>query len=319
MTANIDEILNYSSTLTVLYVEDDKAIREQMTETLQEFFQQVIVAEDGQEGLEKFSSYRKKFHTYPDLVITDIRMPLLNGIEMSKKILSLHPEQIIIIHSAHNESDILLELINMGISHFLLKPLQPQQLYQTLHKASKRHYYEQIETAYKKKLEKLANEDPLTNIANRRRFFEKANILFTKVILECQPLYLFVVDIDKFKDINDTFGHDIGDEVIRVFVDIVKSELGIDDCFSRFGGDEFIIMLTRISQEKALSIVEKIKDNISKTHMVLGASVDFSVSIGMAELEDFDESIDKLIKRADTSLYREKRSKRDHSRIEYNI
>ncbi|RLA59440.1 MAG: DNA-binding response regulator, partial [Epsilonproteobacteria bacterium] len=75
MTANIDEILNYSSTLTVLYVEDDKAIREQMTETLQEFFQQVIVAEDGQEGLEKFSSYRKKFHTYPDLVITDIRMP----------------------------------------------------------------------------------------------------------------------------------------------------------------------------------------------------------------------------------------------------
>jgi len=89
MTTTIDEILNYSSTLTILYVEDDKAIREEMQETLEEFFQQVIVAKDGQEGLEKFSSYNEKFHSYPDLVITDIRMPRLNGIEMSKKILSL--------------------------------------------------------------------------------------------------------------------------------------------------------------------------------------------------------------------------------------
>jgi len=85
MTANINEVLNYSSTLTVLYVEDDKAIREQMTETLQDFFQEVIVAEDGQMGLEKFSSYKEKFHSYPDLVITDIRMPRFNGIEMSKR------------------------------------------------------------------------------------------------------------------------------------------------------------------------------------------------------------------------------------------
>ena len=146
METNINEILNYSTTLTVLYVEDDRDIREQMTDILQDFFQQVIVAEDGQQGLEKFSAYKERHDTYPDLMITDIRMPHLDGIEMSKKILSLHPEQIIIIHSAHDESDMLLELINMDINHFLMKPLQLQQLYQTekrnhqVHQLMLRHF-----------------------------------------------------------------------------------------------------------------------------------------------------------------------------------
>lgn len=314
MTANINEIFNYSNTLTILYVEDDIAIREQMTEALQDFFQKVIVAENGRQGLEKFSSYKEEFHTYPDIVMTDIRMPHMNGIEMTKQILSLHPEQIVIINSAHNESELLFELINMNISHFLLKPLQAQQLYQTLHKASKRHYYEKMELGYKKELEKLANEDPLTCIANRRRFFQKANSSFPNVKAENLPLYLFSVDIDKFKEINDTYGHDVGDEVIKTFVDIVKNGIRENDCFSRFGGDEFVIMMMNISKEKAFNIVKSIQHNISKTHLLLGASVNFSVSIGTAEVEDFDKNIDGLLKRADVSLYKEKRSKRQYSR-----
>jgi len=153
MTFDFNKILNYSNTLTVLYVEDDHAIRKQMIEVLEDFFQHVIVAENGKEGFEQFNGHKKEFDVYPDIVLTDIRMPLLDGVEMSKDILSSHPEQIIIVQSAHNESDLLLELINIGISHFLLKPTQSKQLYQTLHKVSKRHYYEKMEAGYKKELE----------------------------------------------------------------------------------------------------------------------------------------------------------------------
>ena len=193
MTANINQILNYSSTLIVLYVEDDKDIREQMAETLEDFFQEVIVAKDGQDGLRKFSGCKEKFHAYPDLVITDIRMPRLDGIEMSRKILSLHPDQIIVVHSAHNESELLLELINMGISHFLLKPLQPQQLYQTLHKASKRHYYEKMESRYKKELEVAiataeiatkAKDEFLANMSHEIRTPMNAIIGLSHILME---------------------------------------------------------------------------------------------------------------------------------------
>ena len=153
MTIDINEVLEYSRSQNILYVEDDKNIREHMTETLSDFFEEVIVAEDGLEGLTAFEKYKEEFGVYPDIVLTDIRMPNLDGVEMSKKILSLHPEQIIIIISAHNESDLLLELINMGIGNFLLKPLMTEQLFQTLYKVSKRCYFGKMEVEYKKELE----------------------------------------------------------------------------------------------------------------------------------------------------------------------
>ena len=209
--------------------------------------------------------------------------------------------------SANTDAKSVVKGFDVGGVDYITKPYRPQEV------------LARVETHLKLKrvmneLERLANEDPLTGIANRRRFFEKANSLFSKARSECLPLYLFAADIDKFKEINDTFGHDVGDEVIKVFVDIVKKELGENDCFSRFGGDEFVIIMTCMDQEKALDIVQRIQNNISKTHSLLGATVNFTVSIGMTEVEDFDENIDALIKRADISLYKEKRSKRDSSR-----
>ena len=263
----------------------------------------ISAAVDGEGALDQIAQ------EIPDLILLDVSMPGMDGHEVCSIIKSSPKTKHIpvLFLSANTDSESVVKGFEAGGVDYITKPYRPREV------------LARVETHLKLKqlrdeLEKMAYEDPMTGIANRRRFFEKANTLFSKAKLECLPLYLFALDIDRFKEINDTYGHDVGDEVLKLFVDIVKKELGKNDCFSRFGGDEFVIMAMQTSQEKALNLIKKIQDNISKTHMLLGVSVDFSVSIGMTEVEGFDEDIDAVIKRADVRLYREKRSKRNSSR-----
>jgi diguanylate cyclase (GGDEF)-like protein len=305
---HIDELMKLSQDLTVLYVEDDLLQRAEIAEILHDFFKVVILAKDGQDGLEEFLSHKDESGSYPDLVITDISMPKLTGIEMSQKVLEHNPEQVIIVFSAYNDTNYLLDLINMGIDSYLVKPMRSEPFLQVLRRASKKVNYRKMVLQYTKELEQLAYKDPLTGIANRRRFFEKAGTLFTRNVREQFPYYLFMLDIDKFKIVNDTFGHDMGDEVIKVLVEIVNKEIPEDACFARLGGDEFVIML-KMNKVNASRTIQKIRENINRIHFILNTSISFTVSIGMAEMTSHDRNIDTVIKRADINLYQEKQFK----------
>ena len=264
----------------------------------------ISTAVDGERALDQIAQ------EIPDLILLDVSMPGMDGYEVCS-IIKSDPKTKnipILFLSANTDAESIVKGFDVGGVDYITKPYRPREV------------LARVETHLKLKLlrdelEKMAYEDPMTGIANRRRFFEKANTLFIEARSGSYPLYLFVIDIDRFKEINDTFGHDVGDEVIKVFVDIVKKELGEESCFSRFGGDEFVIMMTRMSEEKALSVARKIHDNISKPQLLLGSEVKFTVSMGIAELKHFDDNIDALIKRADVSLYKEKRSKRQLSRV----
>jgi diguanylate cyclase (GGDEF)-like protein len=290
-----------NSVPNILIIDDNPSNIDFLLGLLTEY--DISAAVDGERALDQIAQ------EIPDLILLDVSMPGMDGYEVCS-IIKSNPKTKdipILFLSANTDAESVVKGFDVGGVDYITKPYRPREV------------LARVETHLKLKqlrdeLERLAYEDPMTGIANRRRFFEKANNLFTKVKAECLPLYLFAVDIDKFKEINDTFGHDVGDEVIRVFVELVKKELGKDDCFARFGGDEFVMMLMHMSKEKALNVVKKIQNNISKTHLLLGSVVYFTVSMGMAEIEYFDEDIDAVIKRADIRLYKEKRSKRDHSR-----
>lgn len=117
------EFLERGKTLKVLYVEDSEIVRESTCDILDQYFDTFDVAINGEDGFQKYKQFYEEHHTFYDIVITDIKMPKMNGIEMIELILEMDQEASIIVMSAHNESDYLLQLINLGISNFVLKPV----------------------------------------------------------------------------------------------------------------------------------------------------------------------------------------------------
>ncbi len=151
----IKEILPFSKTLTALYVEDDDNIRENYSKIFQELFKSLDVSINGQEGLDSYKS-----GAY-DIVITDINMPRMNGIEMIRNIFKLNEEQVVVVTSAHDEAKYLIELIDLGVSKFLVKPIDFSKLLSILFRTCKRIQ----ETKELHEYQRLVEEENLSTAA----------------------------------------------------------------------------------------------------------------------------------------------------------
>lgn len=125
-------IYKQTKSLSVLFVEDDLQLRIRTAEILEDYFYCVDVAVDGLDALERYKHYHELKHTYYDLVISDIQMPRMDGVELTTQIYTLHADQIIVILSGHTQSDYLLALINLGVAQFITKPIDYQQMLDTL-------------------------------------------------------------------------------------------------------------------------------------------------------------------------------------------
>lgn len=155
-----------------------------------------------------------------------------------------------------------------------------------------------------KQLEKLVNIDVLTNINNRRKFLEIANCELSRFIRHKTPFSLLMIDIDNFKKINDTYGHDVGDIVIKGLAKLISDYTRDSDCFARWGGEEFIIMSPETEPEGRCILAKKLVDLIADhTFETVGKA---TISIGLTTSVEGDTDIDRIIKRADQGLYRAK-------------
>ena len=130
------KVHEYTKKLSVLYIEDDFNFREDTSEIFSKLFSHVDTAVDGKDGLEKYLSYFATNNKYYDIVITDINMPYINGIELIKEIYQHDKNQSIIVVSAYNDSEYLMELVNIGIEQFLLKPLSLEEVFEVLYTVS---------------------------------------------------------------------------------------------------------------------------------------------------------------------------------------
>ncbi len=141
---NFKLLKQVSQNLSLLYVEDDELLRDKTATIFQNLFKLVGVAEDGKDGLNQYKNYYKNSSKYYDIVVTDIQMPLLDGIGLAKEIMAINKNQKVLIVSAYNDKEYLIELINLGIEGFMQKPLSSENLLKTLYDTCSSFFNENI-------------------------------------------------------------------------------------------------------------------------------------------------------------------------------
>ena len=155
-----------------------------------------------------------------------------------------------------------------------------------------------------KQLNTLAATDPLTQIRNRRSFFDIAEKYYSIAIRTKEALSLMMIDLDHFKSVNDKYGHASGDEVLKEFTRIVKYQLRESDLFARYGGEEFVIVLANTGIEGAENLAEKIRSAVEANILMTEKNeIQITVSIGVSELSKKDASLEDILSRADKALY----------------
>jgi diguanylate cyclase (GGDEF)-like protein/PAS domain S-box-containing protein len=165
----------------------------------------------------------------------------------------------------------------------------------------------------KEEFKKLANTDPLTSLYNRRFFTEQAEIEYHRARRYSLPLALFIIDIDHFKNINDEFGHPVGDQVLIEVTKQLKASLRQTDILARIGGEEFSILLPETSAQAAMNLAERVRKEQNKLTITgdWQDEIKLSVSIGVSSFLSEDESFDTMFSRADKALYQAKNYSRN--------
>jgi diguanylate cyclase len=162
------------------------------------------------------------------------------------------------------------------------------------------------------KLKELATRDSLTGTLNRGSFFDMAQHLLVLSQRQNSPASFVLMDLDHFKQINDNYGHFIGDKVLIHFTHTIQNFLRKSDLLGRVGGEEFALFLSDTSENDAFQLAEKIRKAVGQSTLQIdGETVSYTVSLGLSSSEPYDQSIDELFKRADLKLYGAKDKGRD--------
>ncbi|MBF0265644.1 MAG: diguanylate cyclase [Gammaproteobacteria bacterium] len=283
--------------MKILLIEDDVVLNETIDNYLSMKGNELTTFDDGANAIEVID--KSSF----DLYIIDINIPNINGLELVKLIRLNDPDAPIIIITASMELGHFKSAYHLGCDDYLKKPFHLEELEIRINKARDKIIELKLIEQQNKNLEKIASLDPLTEIRNRRSFREIIATEIKRSKRYQHPLCLIYFDIDHFKKINDSYGHRVGDEILIDVVKVVLHQLRDIDYLGRWGGDEFLILLSETSLMYADHVAQRICSEVEQ--YPFNKVDEVSISLGVVEYKT-NESIDALINRADTSLYRAK-------------
>ncbi len=300
----------------LLLVEDSEAQGAHIKATLEKQGYDVIWAQSGIEGLKLARSEK------PDLIVLDVVMQDMDGLAVCRwlKMSGDSRDIPIIMLTVRGELQERVEGLNIGADDYLPKPFADEELDARIFAALR---VKSAEIELKKRntelqsmlhhVEALAITDPLTGLFNRRRFDDVLKREFAITKRYATPLSCLMIDVDHFKRINDLYGHDAGDRVLCGVATRLTARLREVDTASRFGGEEFAILLPQTPKQGALIVAERIAGVVRREHFDFeDGSASVTVSVGVADSRDVaGTSPDSLVKAADSALYLAKSRGRD--------
>src|ERR1035437_1679634 len=281
----------------ILIIEDEAEERMSVAKRLILDGYQILTAKNGMEGLAAMREWN------PTLVLLDVIMPTMDGFDVLKvkatdKDIKLIPT--VIITSMKDESQ-KLEGFDLGAIDYLTKPFSPTELSARVKNL----------VAYAAALRKAEEEsvvDVLTTLHNRRYFDDKWGDQVIQTARYGDPLSLIYLDIDHFKSVNDIYGHEMGDIVLKAVAEVLRTQVRASDLLARIGGEEFCIGLSHTGEDGAAILAEKIREAIELNNFEPYPKT-CTISLGVAATPDV--SPEKLLEFADKALYRAKKSGRN--------
>ncbi|WP_370981084.1 putative bifunctional diguanylate cyclase/phosphodiesterase [Agaribacterium sp. ZY112] len=293
--------------MRILIVDDDMVDRQIVKRALAlgSMSYELVEAETVDEGLAKFE--QGKF----DLVLIDFRMPGKDGIELVLTIRDTYSDRrsAIVMMSNSEDEQVALDAIRAGAQDFILKnEISASRLRRSiLHAQTRFELEQQLQESYTK-LKQLAERDALTGLANRHLFDESLKLSIANNKRGEHKLALLLIDLDNFKYVNDSFGHDVGDLLLQRVVKRIHSCLRGSELFARLGGDEFAISLSNLSSANDASrVAQRILLVLEKPFEINGRSFTSGASIGIALHPDNGLSSEDVVKNADIAMYRAKK------------
>jgi diguanylate cyclase (GGDEF)-like protein len=290
----------------LLVVDDEKQNRILLTELLQDDYQ-IILAKNGTQALERAQQY------LPDLILLDILMPEMDGFAVIRALKNLDSTRNIpvIFITALDSADHEEQGLELGAVDYISKPFHP-----SIVRVRVRNHLQSVH--HRRLLEKLALLDSLTEIPNRRRFDEIYEQEWRRCLRSGAPLSLTIIDVDHFKNFNDTHGHAAGDILLTRVAHTIQATLKRPgDFVARYGGEEFVLLLPEVDAAGGLTLAEQIRSQIETLHVPHGDSPVgpwLTISLGGATQVPREPVIDPgLFCRADQCLYEAKRSGRNRA------
>ena len=281
----------------ILIVDDEANIREQISEYINLSGYHSSMAADAEEAI---SLLKNKQY---DVVITDIKMPGMDGLALTDIIKKEYTSDVIII-TGYSENYSYEEAIKKGASDFVFKPVRLDELLLRLQRVLKERELKKHSSQIMKKLQKLAITDGLTTLYNSRQFYEAIELEIDRSNRYNHPLGLLLLDIDNFKQYNDSHGHLEGDKVLATLGRTIKSLLRTMDSAYRYGGEEFTVILPETNIPKAETVGQRIRSAIESVRFFHESekTTSITISVGVTQY-NHKEKVSTFIERADKAMY----------------
>ena len=295
----------------ILVVDDQKAVCDMLKEAMEHMGYTCSIALSGHEALRMLEV------RIADVVITDIKMEGMDGIELTKKIKAVYHSDVIVMTGY---ADYTYEhIIEQGASDFMVKPIAIKELHLRLKRVlreraltAERNRAEAMLRESEQRYQELSITDNLTKLFNSRHFFTQLTAEIERTNRYHHTLTLLMMDIDNFKQFNDSYGHLEGDHVLVRFADVVRQCLRRTDAAYRYGGEEFVVILPETVGHQGVVTAERIRVEFKKEVFTPrpGTAVHKTVSTGVAQYIG-NEALTDFVRRADSNMYRAKQRGKD--------